>query len=61
MADFRTERDSLGEIEVPLEKLEASDDAPGNGPVRLAARFELEGAGVDVLDVDRSGAETARS
>jgi hypothetical protein len=53
----------IGEIEVPVEKIEiaegAGPHAAGEGPVRRAAHFALEGERVDVLDVNRAGTEPA--
>jgi two-component system chemotaxis sensor kinase CheA len=51
----------IGEIEVPVEKLEAAPEADECAPVTCAARFEMDGASVDVLDVNRSGAEKSDS
>jgi hypothetical protein len=59
----------IGEIEVPVEKLEAAEEAAGEtageavgeGPIRRAARFVLEGESVYVLDVNRAGPEAAES
>ena len=47
----------IGEIDVPLEKLETVPREEPAGPVRLAARFDLDGESVRVLDVARAAAE----
>ena len=41
----------LGDIDVPAEMIELLGDTGGPGPVRLAARFDLDGNTVGVLDV----------
>ena len=43
----------IGEIDVPVEKLETVREGASSAPVRLAARFDLNGENVDVLDVNR--------
>jgi hypothetical protein len=54
----------IGEMEVPVEKLEIAEQAghgAADGPVRRAARFALEGESVYVLDVNRAGTEAVGS
>jgi len=43
----------IGEIDVPVEKLETVRETASSAPVRLAAHFDLNGENVDVLDVNR--------
>jgi hypothetical protein len=51
----------IGEVEVPIEKLEAVPRDGGRGPVMCAARFDMDGQSVEVLDVNRAGAEASDS
>jgi two-component system chemotaxis sensor kinase CheA len=43
----------IGEVEVPADRLEAVNGDKSEAPVRLAARFDLDGESVAVLDVNR--------